>query len=131
MLIQLIINEPKLKCLKVLCIKDQFKTSKTFSKTKKSSSPGISFGGSKLKFIKLSINLIFSPINLPFINPACSLFTSFGITFLFFLRGFAIALVALSQSQFSKVIGCQFLMRSGSASYFGITEFNNSPPLGH
>ena len=43
-------DEPKLKCLKVLCIKDQFKESKAFSKSKKAAVLAAA------KFITLSIN---------------------------------------------------------------------------
>ena len=71
-------------------MKDQFKESKAFLKSKKSSSPGIFKAAAK--FITPFINQMFSPINLAFIKPVWSLLTSFGITF---LRRFAIALAAI------------------------------------
>ena len=66
----------------------------------------------------LSINLMFSPINLPFRKPVWSLLISFGITD--FIR-FAIAFAAILQSQLRRVRGRQFLMKCGSASFFGMS----------
>ena len=53
---------------KTFLIKDHLSVSNAFSKSKKSNKPGIFFEA--VYVIRLSISLIFSPINLPFINPA-------------------------------------------------------------
>ena len=73
---------------------------------------------SEAYFIILSISLMFSSINLPFRKPIWSLFISFGITV--FIR-FDIAFAAILYSQLRRVSGRQFLMKCGSAFFFGIS----------
>ena len=97
-------------------IKDHSSESKAFSKSIKSSKPGMLF--SEAYFIILSISLMFSPINLPFRKPVWSLFISFRITV--FIR-FAIAFAAILKSQLRRVSGRQFLMKCRSVSFFGIS----------
>ena len=52
---------------KTFLIKDHSSVSNAFSQSKKSNKPGIFLEA--VYVIRLSISLIFSPINLPFINP--------------------------------------------------------------
>ena len=53
---------------KTFLIKDHSSVSNAFSQSKKSNKPGIFLEA--VYVIRVSISLIFSPINLPFINPA-------------------------------------------------------------
>jgi len=69
----------------------------------------------------LSIKRIFSPINLPLINPVWSLLMSFGrVAWILFAVDFAIIL----QSQFKRDKGRQFLRFLRSVSFLGMSFIN-------
>ena len=84
-------------------MKDHSRVLKAFSKFKKRNKPRIFFDA--VYVIKLSINLIFSPINLPFIKPVWSASMSFGSTRLIQL---AMDLAAMLYSVFKSERGRQF-----------------------
>ena len=124
-LIQFITDGTKLKCLRVFCRKVNSTVSKEILKSRKISHPGMFLAA--VKFIKSSINLIFSSIVLPLTNPVQLItFNQFRKDFNFDMICGNLWLQFYNHCTLSKVIGPQFLIRLGSASFFEISLTNPS-----
>ena len=111
---QCLIDSPKLKKLNTFCINVHEIVLNAFSKSIIRRSPGIFV--SSVKFTISYINLVFSPIYRPLINPVWSVEINLDNTVYSFS---AIQPNAILYVSSNRVIGCQFLRNSLGLSPFG------------